>query len=168
MIFERKIWKSVYIGLGGNLSDPLKQIKLAIENIKKIPNSRYVVSSKLYNSSPMGPSDQPDFINAVVAIVSCLEPHSLLNELQKIERKQKRVRDIKWGPRTIDLDLLVQGKEIIEDEVLNLPHPEIQNRIFVLLPLMDIAPDIKIPGLANIVDLLKKIENNPIRIRCLG
>ena len=168
MISKRNTWKPAYIGLGSNLSDPLKQIKLAIENIKKIPNSQYVVSSKLYSSSPMGPSDQPDFINGVVAIVTQLEPHSLLIELQKIEHKQKRIRNVKWGPRTIDLDLLAHGEEVIEDDVLHLPHPEIQNRAFVLLPLIDITTEIKIPGLANVLDLFKKIENNLLRIRCLG
>jgi|TARA_B110000438_G_scaffold164197_1_gene157117 2-amino-4-hydroxy-6-hydroxymethyldihydropteridine diphosphokinase len=165
---KKKIWKSCYIGLGSNLDDPLKQINLAIENIKKIPNSFYISSSKLYDSSPLGPSDQPNFINAVVAIVTQFEPHNLLNELQKIEHKQKRIRnELKWGPRTIDLDLLCMGQAVIQDDVLTLPHPEIQKRNFVLLPLIDISPDIMIPGLSNIVDLLKKIENNLIRVKCL-
>jgi 2-amino-4-hydroxy-6-hydroxymethyldihydropteridine diphosphokinase len=116
----------------------------------------------------MGPPDQPNFINAVVAIVTQLKPHGLLLELQKIEHKQKRIRnELKWGPRTIDLDLLCQGQEIIEDDILTLPHPGICKRNFVLLPLMDISPDIMIPRLSNMVDLLKKIENNPIRLKCL-
>lgn len=165
---KRKIWKPAYIGLGSNLNEPLQQINMAIENIKKIPDSCYILSSKLYDSSPMGPSDQPNFINAVVAIVTQLKPHGLLFELQKIERKQKRIRnEMKWGPRTIDLDLLCQGQEIIEDDILTLPHPGICKRNFVLLPLMDISPDLMIPRLSNMVDLLKKIENNPIRLKCL-
>ena len=165
---KRKIWKPAYIGLGSNLNEPLQQITMAIENIKKIPNSCYILSSKLYDYSPMGPPDQPNFINAVVAIVTQLKPHGLLLELQKIEHKQKRIRnELKWGPRTSDLDLLCQGQEIIEDDILTLPHPGICKRNFVLLPLMDISPDIMIPRLSNMVDLLKKIENNPIRLKCL-
>ena len=150
-------WKIAYIGAGSNLDKPIKQIHRSLEDLKKIKNTQFILSSSLYRSSPLGPEDQPDFINAVFAILTHLSPHELLNELQKIEKKQKRNRDeIRWGPRTIDLDILIYSDLIINNKTLILPHPEIQNRDFVLMPLAEIAPDLIVTDQKNVVDLLEK------------
>jgi 2-amino-4-hydroxy-6-hydroxymethyldihydropteridine diphosphokinase len=150
-------WKIAYIGAGSNLDKPIDQIHRSIEGLKKIKNTQFILSSSLYSSSPLGPEDQPDFINAVFAILTQLNPHELLNELQKIEKKQKRVRDeIRWGPRTIDLDILIYSNLVINNNALTLPHPEIQNRDFVLMPLAEIAPDLIVTDQKNVVDLLEK------------
>ena len=150
-------WKIAYIGAGSNLDRPINQIYRSIEELKKIKNTQFITSSSLYSSSPLGPEDQPDFINAVFAILTYLSPHELLNELQKIEKKQKRNLDeIRWGPRTIDLDILIYSDVTINNKTLILPHPEIQNRDFVLMPLAEIAPDLIVTDQENVVDLLEK------------
>ena len=150
-------WKIAYIGAGSNLDRPINQIYRSIEELKKIKNTQFIKSSSLYSSSPLGPGDQPDFINAVFAILTYLSPHELLNELQEIEKKQKRNHDeIRWGPRTIDLDILLYSDVTINNKTLILPHPEIQNRDFVLMPLAEIAPDLIVTDQENVVDLLEK------------
>ena len=151
-------WKVSYIGIGSNLDNPIHQVNEAILNIKKLPKTYFIVTSSLYESSPMGPSNQPNYINAVVAILTLLGSHDLLDELQSIEVQQKRIRSKKWGPRTIDLDLLVFSNEMMNNQSLILPHPGIQNRNFVLAPLVEIAPDLVVKGLGNVVDLLGEIE----------
>ena len=164
----RDLWVPAYIGIGSNLNQPIKQLKQATENLTMMPNSKFIKISSIYESSPLGVTDQPNFINAVAAIITRLSAHNLFKELHKIEFKQKRVRNNeKWGPRTIDLDLLVFGSQTIDDQVLTIPHPEIKNRNFVLKPMSDITLELRIPGLDSIEDLLKKMENNPIKIRRL-
>ena len=158
-------WKVSYIGIGSNLDDPIHQVNKAILNIKKIPKTCFIVTSSLYESSPMGPSNQPNYINAVVVILTLLEPHDLLGELQRIEIQQKRIRSTeKWGPRTIDIDLLIFSNEEINDESLILPHPGIQHRNFVLAPLVEIAPDLVVKGLENVVDLLNKLQDSEVKL----
>ncbi len=158
-------WKVSYIGIGSNLDDPIHQVNKAILNIQKIPKTCFIVASSLYESSPMGPSNQPNYINAVVAILTLLEPHDLLGELQRIEIQQKRIRSTeKWGPRTIDIDLLIFSNEEINDESLILPHPGIQHRNFVLAPLAEIAPDLVVKGLENVVDLLNKLQDSEVKL----
>ena len=161
-------WRPAYIGIGSNLDQPIEQVKQATQHIKMIPESKFIKISPLYESSPLGPTSQPNFINAVAAIMTCLSAHNLLNELKEIEVKQKRTRNVeKWGPRIIDLDLLVFSSQTINDKRLTVPHPEIKYRDFVLKPMSDITLDLKIPGLDNVEDLLKKIENNSIMIKRL-
>jgi 2-amino-4-hydroxy-6-hydroxymethyldihydropteridine diphosphokinase len=135
-----------YIGLGSNLVSPLRQVRQAIAELAQLPASRLVAVSRLYRSRPMGPSDQPDYINAVVAIETRLSPLELLDGLQAIEKVHGRVRGaVHWGPRTLDLDMLLYGDEIITGARLTVPHPGMAERSFVLYPLADIAPSLQLP-----------------------
>jgi 2-amino-4-hydroxy-6-hydroxymethyldihydropteridine diphosphokinase len=144
-----------FIGLGSNLDDPVAQVERALEALAALRDTRFVACSGLYQSEPMGPRDQPDYINAVAALDTRLGPHALLHALQAIETRQGRVRSgARWGPRTLDLDLLLYGMQHCHDAQLTVPHPGIQERPFVLYPLYEIAPDIDVPGLASLPELL--------------
>lgn len=135
-----------YIALGANLNEPLAQIQRAIEALKQLPNSIWIGHSPLYTTKPMGPQDQPDYINGVACIQTSLSPHQLLDCLQQIELTQGRVRkEERWGPRTLDLDLLLYGQECIQDERLTVPHYGMKERDFVLVPLFDLAPSLTLP-----------------------
>lgn len=135
-----------FIGLGANLAEPLSQLRQAVSALSRLPDSHLVACSPLYQSSPMGPADQPDYLNAVVALDTDLSPHALLDELQRIEREQGRVRKAeRWGPRPLDLDLLLYGTRVLEDARLTLPHYGMRSRAFVLLPLADLAPGLVLP-----------------------
>ncbi len=135
-----------YIGLGSNLDSPLRQIVDAMDEIAALPGIALVARSSLYRSAPIGYCAQPDFINAVVAADCTLEPLQLLHSLQAIEQRHGRRRERRDGPRTLDLDLLVHGACRCATEELVLPHPRAHLRAFVLLPLLEIAPDCIIPG----------------------
>jgi 2-amino-4-hydroxy-6-hydroxymethyldihydropteridine diphosphokinase len=145
-----------YIGLGGNLDNTLELIASARRAIAAVPGIRELAFSSLYRSAPMGNVDQPDFVNAVIAVETYLAPHDLLKVLQMIEVSHGRVRTgLRWGPRTLDLDLLIYGHQQISDESLTVPHAGIADREFVLYPLAEIAPpNLAIPGcgvLSNLV-----------------
>jgi 2-amino-4-hydroxy-6-hydroxymethyldihydropteridine diphosphokinase len=158
---------NIFIGLGSNLSDPIQQVLMAMEALTKIPEARVVQKSSLYASPPMGPQDQPDYVNAVVELNSELSAHKLLEQLQAIEQKQGRVRLRHWGERTLDLDILVYGEQEIDDERLTVPHSGIKERAFVLYPLAEIAPDLIIPQfgkLANIVQNSSRAGLNRINL----
>jgi 2-amino-4-hydroxy-6-hydroxymethyldihydropteridine diphosphokinase len=144
-----------FIGLGSNLADPKYQVSSAIEQLKQVDKTRFIQSSSLYSSPPMGPQDQPDYVNAVLEIETELSAHGLLDKLQEIERIHGRVRKRHWGERTLDLDLLLFGDVVIDDERLKVPHPGIAERAFVLYPLAEIAPEITIPKL-GLVSTLKQ------------
>jgi 2-amino-4-hydroxy-6-hydroxymethyldihydropteridine diphosphokinase len=147
--------KKVFIGLGSNLDDPLSQLKKAIEYLKQHKMLNVINISTFYSSLPMGPQDQPDFINAVVEIATSLSAEQLLDELQKIERQQGRERKQHWGARTLDLDILLYGSEVINTERLMVPHRGISERNFVLYPLNDLVEkNFRIPGLGKISELL--------------
>ena len=147
--------KKVFIGLGSNLDDPLSQLKKAIEYLKQHEMLNVINISNFYSSPPMGPQDQPDFINAVVEIATSLSAEQLLDELQKIERQQGRERKQHWGARTLDLDILLYGSEVINTERLMVPHRGISERNFVLYPLNDLVEkNFRIPGLGKISELL--------------
>jgi len=145
---------NVFIGLGSNLADPEGQIKAAISALDSLDEVSVIKQSSLYSSPPMGPQDQPDYINAVVEIETTLFAHKLLDSLQEIELQQGRVRQRHWGERTLDLDLLMYGKNILDDERLSVPHPGISTRSFVLYPLAEIAPELTIPSVGKIAELL--------------
>jgi 2-amino-4-hydroxy-6-hydroxymethyldihydropteridine diphosphokinase len=146
---------NVFIGLGSNLDEPLLQVKKAIEQLKQIETLNFINVSNLYSSVPMGPQDQPDYINAVVEATTSLSAEQLLDELQAIENNQGRVRSERWGARTLDLDILLYGDEIINTERLTVPHSGISERNFVLYPLSDLVDsDFKLPKLGKISDLL--------------
>ena len=130
----------VYIGLGSNLAEPRTQLESALAALDTLPQSRLVSRSSFYGSDPLGPADQPRYVNAVAALDTALEPLALLDELQAIEQQQGRVRkDERWGPRTLDLDILLFGSHTINEPRLTVPHYHMHARAFVLYPLAEIA-----------------------------
>jgi len=135
-----------YVGLGSNLGEPATQIRRALRALEEIPRTRLAQHAGLYRSPALGPP-QPDYVNSVAALETALTPHDLLAALQAIERAQGRERDaLRWGPRTLDLDLLLYGAQRIESADLSVPHPHLHERAFVLLPLCEIAPRLEVPG----------------------
>lgn len=152
-----------YIGLGSNLDDPLARIKSAMELIRQFPGTTLLLSSSCYRSKPVGPQDQPDYINAVVQVDTSLTPLQLLEQMQAVENQQDRVRTQRWGPRTLDLDLLLYDDLELRSNALNLPHPEMHKRGFVLYPLFEIAPEIEIPGQGHIKQLLHGLDPGSVR-----
>lgn len=145
-----------YVGLGSNLAGPADQVRRACAALARLPATRLLKTSRLYTSPPLGPVDQPDYVNAVAALATELEPRALLAHLQAIEAAHGRSRQgPRWGPRTLDLDLLIHGREIWDEPGLRLPHPEIPRRAFVLVPLAEVAPlEIEIPGMGTLEALL--------------
>jgi 2-amino-4-hydroxy-6-hydroxymethyldihydropteridine diphosphokinase len=144
-----------YIGLGSNLACPVAQIKSARTAIAAIPGVQELGFSSLYSSAPMGPQDQPDYVNAVMAIATDLSPIALLHCLQNIENNQGRVRKgEQWGARTLDLDVLLYGDQKIDLPDLTVPHKGLAGRSFVLYPLFEIAPQLVVPGKGRIDDLI--------------
>lgn len=154
---------TVYIGIGANLDGPVQQVSRALNELAALPRTRLVKKSSLYRTPPMGPPDQPDYINAVAELDTWLTPLALLDELQRIEQLHRRVRGAqRWGPRTLDLDLLLYGAQKIEQPRLRVPHPGLAERAFVLLPLVEIAPALAVPGLGALADLKASISSDGI------
>lgn len=150
---------TAYVGLGSNLDDPAAQIARAIDALGALPDTTLRAVSRFYRNPPMGPQDQPDFVNVVLAIETGLSPRALLNAMQTIEHAQGREPSIqRWGPRTIDLDLLVYGDELLSEDQLKVPHPAIAERAFVLVPLAEIAPQLAIPTLPPLLTLLAAVD----------
>ncbi len=138
---------SAFIALGANLGDPAATVQSALGDLGRIPGIRVLQHSRLYRSRAVGPGTQPDYVNAVAQVETALSPHELLDALLGIEASHGRVRDgQRWGPRTLDLDLLIYADLQLNDARLTLPHPELTRRNFVLAPLVEIAPDALIPG----------------------
>jgi 2-amino-4-hydroxy-6-hydroxymethyldihydropteridine diphosphokinase len=161
---EMDLWYPAYIGVGSNLDDPRAQLVGAFSKLAELPNTRVVLTSPVYRSRPFGPVEQPDFANAVVGVLTQLAPHALLASLRAIEAAQGRPEQReRWGPRVIDLDLLVYGRERRQDPELTLPHPGIVERNFVLYPLADIAPDLDIPGLGRVTELKGRVTSEGLR-----
>lgn len=148
----------VYIGLGSNLGDPLKQLQRAITELGELPATSLTAQSHWYCSAPMGPQDQPDYYNGVVQLCTALTPLELLRQLQTIEQQHQRIRERHWGPRTLDLDILLFGNQIIDLPDLQVPHPGLYQRNFVLLPLADITPALEFPDGSH---LAMRLENCP-------
>ena len=154
----------VFIGLGSNLAAPDQQIGRARTAINNIKNVTELVCSSLYSSPPMGPKDQPDYVNAVSKIETGLPALELLRCMQTIENDQGRARSgQRWGARTLDLDLLLYGQQQIDIPDLVVPHPGIRDRNFVLYPLLEIAPELRIPGLGRLSDLIKACPLNGLK-----
>ena len=149
-----------FVGLGSNLDDPLSQLQRAVNALEALDGIRLVQSSAFYRSRPMGPQDQPDFINAVVEIETALSPDALLDQLHAIEQAQGRVRERHWGPRTLDLDLLLYGDETIDSERLTVPHPGLPERAFVLYPLAELAPALVVPGRGRVDALAARLDRD--------
>jgi 2-amino-4-hydroxy-6-hydroxymethyldihydropteridine diphosphokinase len=156
-------WYPAYIGLGSNLQKPAQQIEAALGLVSEIPETRLVSVSSLYRSAPFGGVEQPDFVNAVASLMTQLVPLELLARLQEVENRQGRERDeTRWGPRVLDLDLLVYSGQTIDEPDLSVPHPGIGERNFVLLPLGEIAPDLAIPGLGRVASIPVNMEEPSI------
>ncbi len=154
-----------YIAIGSNLAQPVQQARLAIECLRELPQSELVAVSSLYRSAPMGPQDQPDYINAVAELHTSLAPLELLDATQKIELEQGRQRkDERWGPRTLDLDILLYGDQVIDHPRLTVPHYGMKEREFVLYPLAEIAAELTLPCGSRIQDLLINCPQNGLVI----
>jgi 2-amino-4-hydroxy-6-hydroxymethyldihydropteridine diphosphokinase len=145
-----------YIGMGSNLATPVEQLRHAYQAIVQLPGVTPQAISRFYHSPPMGPQDQPDYVNAVMSVTTTLAPMDLLRSLQTIENEQGRVRGERWGARTLDLDILLYGDQCIELPELSVPHIGLTQRAFVLYPLHEIAPHLQVPGKGNLRDLLEQ------------
>ncbi|MET0088844.1 MAG: 2-amino-4-hydroxy-6-hydroxymethyldihydropteridine diphosphokinase [Candidatus Thiodiazotropha sp.] len=156
---------TVYIGLGSNLENPRQQVIDALDELNGLEECHVLRCSSLYRTRPVGPQDQPDFINAVAALTTRLEPHALLDALQAIEQRHGRVCSGEhWGPRTLDLDLLLYGEQQIDTSRLQVPHPEMTRRAFVLVPLREIAEEaLSIPGAGQLKDFLSDVHMDRLR-----
>ena len=153
-----------YVALGGNQDDPAAQVRAAFDALDAWPQVRVARRSSLYLTPPWGVTEQPDFINAVAELDTGLAPEALLQALLCIEREAGRTRDdTRWGPRVLDLDLLMYGDRVLEQPGLTLPHPRMAERAFVLLPLHEIAPSLRIPGLGRVDALLGKLDASPCK-----
>lgn len=149
-----------YIGLGANIDRPSEQIITALRAINSLETTRLLEWSCLYQSTPLGPDDQPDYTNAVAAIYTQLSSIHLLDALQSIEKHQGRVKHRHWGERCIDLDILLFGTETLRSERLNIPHHELKNRSFVVQPLLEIAPDLVLPDGTLLADISPEFEGD--------
>jgi 2-amino-4-hydroxy-6-hydroxymethyldihydropteridine diphosphokinase len=156
-------WQPVYIGVGSNVDDPTVQVQLAVQKLREIRNTRVISVSALYGSRPFGPIAQPNFVNGAVGALTYLAARELLLELHQLEERLGRpARHPKWGPRVIDLDLLVYGGAQAQEPDLTLPHPGIAARNFVLYPLADIAPALEVPGMGRVARLAERVSAQDI------
>ncbi|WP_273383656.1 2-amino-4-hydroxy-6-hydroxymethyldihydropteridine diphosphokinase [Actinobacillus porcinus] len=151
---------TAYIALGSNLNEPAAQLDAAVLAISQLAQTQCIQVSPYYGSKPMGPQDQPDYVNAVLSIETQLEPLTLLDELQRIENEQGRVRLRRWGERTLDLDILLYGKIEMQTERLTLPHYDMQHREFVIVPLFDIAPELVLPNGSAVKNLRENFNSH--------
>lgn len=152
-----------YVGLGSNLADPVAQLAGAITAMALLPDTQLVAQSPFYQSRPVGPQDQPDFVNGAVWLNTLLSPLALLDHLQAIELRHGRERTRHWGPRTLDLDILMFGDQVIEQPRLTVPHRELPNRDFVLQPLLDLDPQLTLPDGRPLRQLLQACPDNHLR-----
>jgi 2-amino-4-hydroxy-6-hydroxymethyldihydropteridine diphosphokinase len=160
---NRTRWLPAYVGVGSNLADPQSQVRRALQALERLPGSRLIASSPLYRTRPLGEVVQPAFVNAVAGLLTQSTPEDLLAALRNLERELGREAPReRWGPRVIDLDLLVVGREERATETLTLPHAGIAMRDFVLYPLADVAPDLDIPRLGRAAALRDRVANRGI------
>jgi len=153
------------VGLGSNLDDPVDQVQRALRRLAELPRTELRAASSLYRNPPMGPQDQPDYVNAAALLTTELAPLDFLTELQGIEAAHGRVRAIRWGPRTLDLDLLLWGEEELRLPTLTVPHPGLHERVFVLYPLAEIGPDLWVPGFGRVRELARRFpESELVRV----
>ncbi|WP_339898518.1 2-amino-4-hydroxy-6-hydroxymethyldihydropteridine diphosphokinase [uncultured Gilvimarinus sp.] len=154
-------WSShcCYIGLGSNLDEPLEQVTRALQELAALENTELVRASSLYRSRPVGPGEQPDYINAVAQLATRLAPEPLLDALQSLEQAHQRERLERWGPRTLDLDILLYDNVRLNTQRLRVPHPYLPERNFVLLPLLEIAPELSLPDGTSIASLAQRCGN---------
>jgi len=152
------------VAIGSNLDRPRTQVNEAFARLEKLPASGWLLRSRLYGTRPLGPQDQPDFVNAAAGLLTQLTAWELLESLLQIEKTMGRERRQRWGPRVIDLDLVWMVDSAISVPGLNVPHPGVSTRNFVLYPLADIAPTIKIPGYGIVTDLLRGAGDEGISV----
>jgi 2-amino-4-hydroxy-6-hydroxymethyldihydropteridine diphosphokinase len=153
------VWTPAYVAIGANLDDPLARVRESFALLDQLPRTKLVARSKLYRSRPLGPADQPDFVNAAAGLLTTLTAAQLLEELKSLEQMLGRqTASVRWGPRRIDFDLSVFGSEQISTETLTVPHPGVPVRSFVLYPLLDIAPDLAVPGHGRVRELAARIS----------
>ncbi len=155
-----------FIGLGSNMQQPLQQLNNAKRAIDALPDTQVVCCSSIYQSPALTLDDEPqdDYLNAVIQLDTALQPEALLDALQKIENAQGRTREKRWGARSIDLDILLYDDHIIHSKRLTVPHSEMLKRAFVLLPLYQIAPDIRIPGSQDLKLLMSNRVDEPLKV----
>ena len=153
-------WRPAYVALGSNLCDPGRQVEGAFQALEALADARLVACSSLWRSLPLGPQDQPEFVNAAAGLVTTLEPHDFLASLNALERRLgKKEPAVRWGPRVIDLDLLVYADLRVDEPGLTLPHPGLHQRNFVLYPLSEIAAELWVPGLARVCRLRERVSS---------
>lgn len=157
---------AVYIGLGSNLGNPEEQVVTAIKALALLPQSALIAVSSLYASAPIGPQDQPPFINAVALLHTSLSPLALLDALQALEQDAGRIRARHWGERTLDLDILLFGQQVIEHPRLKVPHPFMRERRFVLEPLLEISPNTYLPCGVSLAEDLAQVKEQDIWHHC--
>jgi 2-amino-4-hydroxy-6-hydroxymethyldihydropteridine diphosphokinase len=159
----RPRWLPAYVGIGSNLAEPRLQVERAMTALSHLPASKLILRSPLYQTVPLGDVAQPRFVNAAAGLLTQLAPEALLAALRALERELGREppRE-RWGPRVIDLDLLVVGTEKLASDTLTLPHPGIAERDFVLYPLADIAPDLDVPGLGRVATLRDRVADRGV------
>ncbi|MDG2958651.1 2-amino-4-hydroxy-6-hydroxymethyldihydropteridine diphosphokinase [Exercitatus varius] len=153
-----------YIALGSNLNAPVEQLNTAVKAIAALPQTSVEKVSSYYGSKPMGPQDQPDYVNAVLQIQTELSPPALLDELQRIENEQGRVRLRRWGERTLDLDILLYDNLKMQSERLTIPHYDMQNREFVIVPLAEIAPERILPDGKTVAELMRNFAHHQMKV----
>jgi 2-amino-4-hydroxy-6-hydroxymethyldihydropteridine diphosphokinase len=147
------------IGIGSNLDDPERRVRAAIESLDRIERSHKRRVSRLFRTAPWGRIDQPAFVNAAIELATALAPRELLDALLAIERAEGRRRDgDRWGPRVIDLDILLYGDRRIDEPGLAIPHPRLRERAFALLPLADLDAELVVPGAGRVRDLLARVD----------
>ena len=147
-----------WIGLGSNLGNPLEQIQTAFGELNELETTRCLKQSSIWSSKPLGPQNQPDFLNAVALLETELEPLPLLDQLQQLEERHQRLRLERWGPRTLDLDLLLYDQQVLQHPRLQLPHPEMHLRTFVLQPLAELDCELNLPEHGRVGDLLTALN----------
>ncbi len=166
---SRGSWRPAYVGLGSNLAGPRQQVERAFEALAGIPDTLLVARSGLWSTAPLGPQDQPRFVNAAAGLLTRLGPRELLAELKSAERRMGRQQPVvRWGPRIIDLDLLVYGDERIEEAGLTLPHPGLPERNFVLYPLAEIAAELWVPGHGRVRSLRQQVAGEGLEALSTG
>ena len=158
------VWRPAYVAIGSNLNQPRVQVNGAFARLAALPATHSLVRSRLYRTRPMGPQDQPDFVNAAAGFLTLLNARDLLDALLGIEQAMGRNRQERWGPRVIDLDLITMAGEIIDEPGLTVPHPGVSSRNFVLYPLADIAPTLAIPGHGAVSELLRTAGGDGISV----
>lgn len=150
-----------FLGLGSNLGDRLATLQGAVDLLGSEPGIRVIRSSRVWETDPVGGPDQPEFLNAVVEVTTDLEPHDLLSACNRVEATLGRTREVRWGPRTIDIDILLIDALAIDDPTLTVPHPRLHQRAFALMPLLELTPDPVLPNGTRLLDATPEGEAHP-------